>query len=164
MLFNESCTKLGIPDPVDAVRVVRDSSSQLGKGFGFVQFSSQQAARAALGCDGQLLRKRPVRVTKAMKVSANLKQLGQKPSRGSDKTSGSRTAPVADGGAGTHLILYQTCCLVASVHAQPVTLHALCTFIRLSHVVSAGQCVDPVWLFVYCGHHQMHAVQLKADK
>ena len=76
--FNESCTKLGIADPVDAVRVVRDSASQLGKGFGFVQFSSQQAARAALGCDGQLLRKRPIRVTKAMKVSASLKQLGQK--------------------------------------------------------------------------------------
>lgn len=68
---------MGIQDPVDAVRVVRDSASQLGKGFGFVQFSDQAAARAALGCDGQLLRKRPIRVTKAVKVPAHLKDLGK---------------------------------------------------------------------------------------
>lgn len=63
--------------------MVRDSASQLGKGFGFVQFSNQQAARAALGCDGQLLRKRPIRVTKAVKVPAHLKALGrqEKPGR-----------------------------------------------------------------------------------
>lgn len=102
VFFNTSCTKLGIPDPVQAVRVVRDSASQLGKGFGFVQFSSQQAARAALGCDGQLLRKRPLRVTKAMKVSANLKQLGQKKSgqrqerRPESSSSGGR--PASDAG------------------------------------------------------------------
>ena len=68
---------MGIQDPVDAVRVVRDSASQLGKGFGFVQFSDQAAARAALGCDGQLLRKRPIRVTKAVKVPAHLKDMGK---------------------------------------------------------------------------------------
>lgn len=104
MLFNESCTQLGIPDPVDAVRVVRDSASQLGKGFGFVQFSSQQAARAALGCDGQLLRKRPIRVTKAMKVSANLKQLGQKQKQQKADRGGSiagSAKSVTDTGEGT---------------------------------------------------------------
>ena len=79
IFFNENCTKLGIHDPVDAVRVVRDSASQLGKGFGFVQFSDQAAARAAMGCDGQLLRKRPIRVTKAVKVPAHLKDLGKAP-------------------------------------------------------------------------------------
>lgn len=57
--------------------MVRDSASQLGKGFGFVQFSDQAAARAALGCDGQLLRKRPIRVTKAVKVPAHLKDMGK---------------------------------------------------------------------------------------
>ena len=64
--------------------MVRDPASQLGKGFGFVQLSDQAAARAALGCDGQLLRKRPIRVTKAVKVPAHLKDLGKakgKPSK-----------------------------------------------------------------------------------
>lgn len=75
--FNENCTKLGIQDPVDAVRVVRDSASQLGKGFGFVQFSDQAAARAALGCDGQPLRQRPIRVTRAVKVPAHLRDMGK---------------------------------------------------------------------------------------
>ena len=77
IFFNDNCTKLGIQDPVDAVRVVRDSASQLGKGFGFVQFSDQAAARAALGCDGQLLRTRAIRVTKAVKVPAHLKDMGK---------------------------------------------------------------------------------------
>lgn len=77
VFFNDNCSKLGIQDPVDAVRVVRDSASQLGKGFGFVQFSDQAAARAALGCDGQLLRKRAIRVTKAVKVPAHLKDMGR---------------------------------------------------------------------------------------
>ncbi|DBA87406.1 TPA: hypothetical protein ACH3X1_004451 [Trebouxia sp. C0004] len=87
VFFNDNCTKLGITDPVEAVRVVRDSASQLGKGFGFVQFSDQQAARAALGCDGQLLRKRPIRVTKAVKVPAHLKDLGRKEKLGRKLTS-----------------------------------------------------------------------------
>lgn len=78
VFFNANCTKLGITDPVEAVRVVRDAASQLGKGFGFVQLNDQAAARAALGCDGQLLRKRPIRVTKAVKVPAHLKDLGKK--------------------------------------------------------------------------------------
>ena len=77
--------------------MVRDSASQLGKGFGFVQFSDQQAARAALGCDGQLLRKRPIRVTKAVKVPAHLKALGrqEKPGRkpmSKDAADGKRSA------------------------------------------------------------------------
>ena len=78
--------------------MVRDSASQLGKGFGFVQFSDQQAARAALGCDGQLLRKRPIRVTKAVKVPAHLKALGrqEKPGRklmSKDAADGKRSTP-----------------------------------------------------------------------
>lgn len=69
---------------MDAVRVVRDSASQLGKGFGFVQFSDQAAARAALGCDGQPLRQRPIRVTRAVKVPAHLRDMGKaKPGKGS---------------------------------------------------------------------------------
>lgn len=100
VFFNDNCTKLGITDPVEAVRVVRDSASQLGKGFGFVQFSDQQAARAALGCDGQLLRKRPIRVTKAVKVPAHLKALGrqEKPGRkatSKDAAGGKRSATAA---------------------------------------------------------------------
>lgn len=63
--------------------MVRDSASQLGKGFGFVQLSDQAAARAALGCDGQPLRKRPIRVTRAVKVPAHLRDMGKaKPGKG----------------------------------------------------------------------------------
>ena len=96
-LFNDSCSKLGIADPVQAVRLVRDSASQLGKGFGFVHFRDQQAARAALGCDGQLLRKRPIRVTKAVKVPAHLKDLS--------KSSGNKAAG-SKGTAATGEILW----------------------------------------------------------
>lgn len=116
VLFNASCSKLGITDPVDAVRVVRDSASQLGKGFGFVQFSSPQAARAALGCDGQLLRKRPIRVTKALKVSANLKQLGQKQLKQPDKGSlPGRTAPDRGGSLCLGECAYACACRADSI-------------------------------------------------
>lgn len=130
--FNTNCTKLGIPDPVIAVRVVRDSASQLGKGFGFVQFSSQQAARAALGCDGQLLRKRPVRVTKAMKVSANLKQLGQKkPGHKQDGRPGrdSSASSIAPDTGNQHLsgfcaVCCSACVLKCSVMCESANLMA----------------------------------------
>ena len=74
VFFNDNCSKMGIADPVEAVRLVRDPASQLGKGFGFVQLRDQPAARVALGFDGQLLRKRPIRVTKAVRVPAHLKE------------------------------------------------------------------------------------------
>ena len=72
-LFTKAAEKLGIEQPVEAVRVVRDPASNLGKGFGFILFSSQAAARAALSLDGAKLRNREVRVTKAVKVPAHLK-------------------------------------------------------------------------------------------
>lgn len=77
-LFTTAAEKLGIEQPVEAVRVVRDPASNLGKGFGFILFSSQAAARAALSLDGAKLRNREVRVTKAVKVPAHLKDANKR--------------------------------------------------------------------------------------
>jgi len=98
--------------------VVRDSASQLGKGFGFVQFNDQQAARAALGCDGQLLRKRPIRVTKAVKVPAHLKALGRQEKPGKKLTSKDAADGKRSTTAGTHaeLIRFDTIAVLICRH------------------------------------------------
>lgn len=57
---------------VAAVRVVRDQATNLGKGFAYILFSSQQAARMALAKDGAPLRKRPMRV-KTVSSQAGIK-------------------------------------------------------------------------------------------
>jgi nucleolar protein 12 len=43
---------------IESVRVVRDSNSNVGKGFGFVNFVNDKSAKLALGLDGTLLMKR----------------------------------------------------------------------------------------------------------
>ena len=63
-LFSSAAAKLGMEHGIEAVRIVRDPTSNLGKGFGFVLFSSQPALRAALSLNDAKLRNRPVRVTK----------------------------------------------------------------------------------------------------
>ena len=49
---------------VEGVRCVRDRATNVGKGFAFVLFRSREAARAAASLDGQLLNKRPLRITR----------------------------------------------------------------------------------------------------
>ena len=63
-LFSSAAAKLGMEHGIEAVRIVRDPTSNLGKGFGFVLFSSQPALRAALSLNDAKLRNRPIRVTK----------------------------------------------------------------------------------------------------
>ena len=55
---------------VTAVRCVRDPETNIGKGFGYVQFSDANGASMALAKDGILLRKRPLRVTPVVRVKA----------------------------------------------------------------------------------------------
>ncbi|QDZ18108.1 RNA-binding protein [Chloropicon primus] len=52
---------------IDAVRVVHDRSTGLGKGFGYVLFKTKNAAKAAMQLNGEKLKEREVRV---MKVKA----------------------------------------------------------------------------------------------
>lgn len=68
-LFN-SLEDPAVADSVTAVRIVRDGTSNIGKGFAFVQFRSKPAARAALALEGSRVRKRPIRVTR---VATNIK-------------------------------------------------------------------------------------------
>jgi nucleolar protein 12 len=62
---------------LEAVRLVRDPASGLGKGFGFALFKSKAAARAAISLDGQTLGKRPVRVSKVQVVSERVKKVAR---------------------------------------------------------------------------------------
>ncbi|KAJ3017969.1 UNVERIFIED_CONTAM: Nucleolar protein 12, partial [Siphonaria sp. JEL0065] len=49
------------------VRVVRDKKTNIGKGFGYVQFAEKQGVEVALKMDGKKLAGRDVRVTKCSK-------------------------------------------------------------------------------------------------
>ena len=53
-----------LPQPVTAVRVVRDAATSVGKGIAFVEFRTKAAAQLALGLDGQKLDGRPLRITR----------------------------------------------------------------------------------------------------
>ena len=59
-VFNDVKTDAAVgTSSVAAVRVVRDSETNLGKGFAFVLFSNKNAARMALARDGTQLRYGP---------------------------------------------------------------------------------------------------------
>ncbi|XP_056266649.1 RNA-binding protein 34-like [Pseudoliparis swirei] len=57
--------------PVDAVRLVRDQNSGLGKGFGYILFESADSVQLALELDGSKLDGRPVRVKRAERQKNN---------------------------------------------------------------------------------------------
>ena len=48
---------------LEAVRIVRDPKTSLGKGIAFALFKSKSGRRAALGLDGRTLRERPLRIS-----------------------------------------------------------------------------------------------------
>lgn len=48
---------------LEAVRIVRDPHTSIGKGVGFALFKTKNGRRAALGLDGRKLRNRPLRIT-----------------------------------------------------------------------------------------------------
>jgi nucleolar protein 12 len=63
-LFNEADHLPQVQGEVDAVRVVHDKATGLGKGFGYVLFKSTKAAKAALDLNGHKVKDREVRVMK----------------------------------------------------------------------------------------------------
>ncbi len=131
------------------------------RGFGFVQFSDQQAARAALGCDGQLLRKRPIRVTKAVKVPAHLKALGrqEKPGRkpmSKDAADGKRGATA---GIYAGLIrFYSLAVLVCRQSTQNRTAMLLSIICNSIADVCDQECEWHIHMLDSCSSHSMHHI------
>ncbi|GIL50273.1 hypothetical protein Vafri_6482, partial [Volvox africanus] len=70
MVLGQAVIQPELADAVEAVRVVRDRAYNVGKGFAFILFKTKAAARAALSLDGQILRNRPLRVTRASRQAA----------------------------------------------------------------------------------------------
>ena len=66
-LFSEEAD--GKPS-VQAVRIVRDPETNIGKGFGYVLFSDKNAARMALAKDTLKLRSRALRITSVTKAKS----------------------------------------------------------------------------------------------
>lgn len=64
---------------VEAVRVVRDGATNIGKGFAFVLFRTKAAARAALDMDGHKLGKRPMRITRVSTRAVSATRIVRKP-------------------------------------------------------------------------------------
>ena len=52
---------------VKAVRIIRDPTTNIGKGFGYVLFADRNAASMALAKEGLTIRKRPLRITRVSK-------------------------------------------------------------------------------------------------
>ena len=64
-LFNKNKEYPELRRSVEAVRIVRDRKTTLGKGIGFVLFKTKEQARTALLLDGTKLGDREIRVSKA---------------------------------------------------------------------------------------------------
>ena len=66
--FNSADQFPQVQNQIEAVRVVHDKATGLGKGFGYVLFKNKNAAKCALSLSDELLQERRVRI---MKVKAN---------------------------------------------------------------------------------------------
>lgn len=92
--FFESCGS------VEAVRIVRDSKTNLGKGFAFVQFEDPSSTQVALMKNGAQLEGREIRVVRPSSKRANnpaARRLRQKESRNTKKPKQPKMAPVLEG-------------------------------------------------------------------
>jgi nucleolar protein 12 len=69
-LFNKNKEYPDLRKSVEAVRVVRDRKTTMGKGIGFVLFKTPAQARTALLLDGSKLGDREIRVSKAARSKA----------------------------------------------------------------------------------------------
>lgn len=67
------------------MRVVRDNKTGVGKGFGYVNFLSEDAVYLALELDGTAIMNRPVRV-KRCSYKSNEKKKQKRPIRTREKT------------------------------------------------------------------------------
>jgi nucleolar protein 12 len=84
---------------LEAVRVVRDPVTNMGRGIAFVLFTTKSAARAALALDGRELVGRPMRVTRVSKTAAEGSSTGSR-AVATGSRSGGRGRGHAGGGSG----------------------------------------------------------------
>lgn len=69
-LFNKNDEYPELRKSVEAVRLVRDRKTTMGKGIGFVLFKTKEQARTALLLDGSKIGDREIRVTKTSRSKA----------------------------------------------------------------------------------------------
>ena len=69
-LFNKNAEYPELRKSVEAVRIVRDRKTTMGKGIGFVLFKTKEQARTALLLDGSKIGDREIRVSKASRAKA----------------------------------------------------------------------------------------------
>lgn len=95
-IFNKGDHAMQLEDSVEAVRVVRDSKTRIGKGIAYVLFKSRVAALAALQLNGSECKGRQMRVSRVEKSPAKLSGRGKK--QGSNKAGfGSQKDKKTDG-------------------------------------------------------------------
>lgn len=88
---------------IDAVRLVRDKDSGIGKGFGYILFESPDSVMLAQKLNGSTLLDRKIRVKRSVKKEkvqkvAPGRPSGRKPAAGSDRrATGRRNGPSAGG-------------------------------------------------------------------
>ncbi|KAI8612958.1 hypothetical protein BC830DRAFT_1134385 [Chytriomyces sp. MP71] len=80
---------------IQNIRVVRDKKTNIGKGFGYVQFAERHAVQVALQMDGHEMDGRKMRVTKCEKATAPLKRIL---SKGKPKKEAPKKAAIKVGG------------------------------------------------------------------
>ena len=78
---------------VKAVRIIRDTATNIGKGFGYVLFSDKNAAQMALAKASLTLRNRPLRVTRV--VRSKTKAAVQKQSAYTGALGAAGTGPIS---------------------------------------------------------------------
>ena len=109
-VFNKGDTEYQLENSVDAVRVVRDSRTRIGKGIAYVMFKSRVAALTALQLNDTECKGRKMRVNRVEKnpasgnSQATLKRSkkGLVPSRRHDrKSDGTPTVPL--------VVVHRTC-------------------------------------------------------
>lgn len=61
---------------IESVRIVRDKKTSMGKGFGYVNFTTTDAVELAMKLDGTLIKDRPVRI-KRIQANPNKKPISQ---------------------------------------------------------------------------------------
>ncbi|XP_047433517.1 RNA-binding protein 34 [Mugil cephalus] len=85
---------------VEAVRLIRDKNSGLGKGFGYVLFESADSVQLALELDGSKLEGRSVRVKRSVKKETEKKKSNGKGPTGRTGRSPAKGGPGRERGAG----------------------------------------------------------------
>lgn len=96
-VFNDASDSV-LRDSVEAVRVVRDQKTNIGKGFAFVLFKTKAAARAALDMNEHKFNKRKLRITRVVRNAVSATRIVKK--AGADAQDGPKGGKQRANGAG----------------------------------------------------------------